>query len=730
MGAAEAAQALRKRAQEEVRARDAQHPEDLSRLSPEAVQKLLYELHVHGIELELQNEELHLAQDELETSRARYFDLYDLAPVGYLTIGEDGLVREANLTAAGLLHVTTSALLKQPLTGHIFADDQDVYYRHRRRLGSGAPQVCELRLLQADGGVFWARLEARAAQGVDGTSEFRTVLSDITERKRVEERLKLSEARHRILFENSRDALMTLAPPGWQFTSGNAAAIAMFKSDDKLEFLSRTPWQYSPERQPDGSLSEAKATAMIDVAMREGSHSFEWTYRRVSGEEFQATVFLTRMEANGAAFLQATVCDNSEAQKQRGIVAQTERLASMGMLAASVGHEINNPLAYVLSNVESLAQTLPKIADIAERCCASLKREVGDMVFATIVGADAALLEPMLTEASEHARDALDGAQRITRISRALGTFSRVDALESVTVDVNYAIESAIIMVSNKIRFKAKLVKDLKPLPMVRGSEGKLSQVFLNLLINAAHAMPEGDIEDHCITVRTWTEAGNVFAEVKDTGRGIAPEDTERVFEPFFSTKALGVGTGLGLSICRNIIAEFGGKIQVQSEVGKGTSFVIRLPAQGEALAARSSEPTFDIPAIPAPPGRILVVDDEDPLRKMMKRLLVDHDVVLAASGKEAQALLEHDQQFDVILCDVMMPEMTGIDLHKWLKERNPFLADRVVFITGGAFGPAAAEYLVDFGNLRIAKPFDSRTFVRVVAERVRAAKRQAASAN
>jgi CheY-like chemotaxis protein len=252
----------------------------------------------------------------------------------------------------------------------------------------------------------------------------------------------------------------------------------------------------------------------------------------------------------------------------------------------------------------------------------------------------------------------------------------------------------------------------------------------LNLLINAAHAMPEGNSEDHCITVRTWAEGGHVFAEVKDTGKGIAPEDIERVFEPFFSTKAVGVGTGLGLSICRNIITEFGGKIHVESELGKGTRFVVRLPATGEALAVRPSEPSFDAPTAPALHGRILVVDDEAPLRKMMKRLLVGHDVVQAASAKEAQALLERDHQFDVILCDVMMPDMTGLELHKWLKECYPFLAERVVFITGGAFGPVAAEYLVDFGNLRISKPFESRTFVRLVSERVRAAKRQAARAN
>ncbi|MEI9949836.1 MAG: ATP-binding protein [Pseudomonadota bacterium] len=719
----ETARRLRQRALDEARARHTPIPEDLSSLSVEAARSLLHDLRVHRIELELQNEELRMSQEQLELARARYFDLYDLAPVGYLTIGENGLVLEANLTAAGLLDMARSAIVNQPWTRFVLPADQDIYFKHRRQLfSSGAPHGCELRLIKANGESFWVRLDARVAEGDDRARVCRTVLSDITERKRGEETLHTSEARHRTLFQNSPDALLTLAPPNWTFSSCNAASIAMFGARDEQDLLSHSFGHYSHERQPDNRLSVERASALLGAALRDGSASFEWTFQRSASEEFSASVAVTRMEAGGAPFLQATVRDQTEARKQRAASAQTERLASMGLLAASMGHEINNPLAYVLANVEDLAQLLPKIAAVTERCAAGLRNAVGDDAFNAIVGVDSGLLEPeALHGTSERARDALDGARRITRISKALGTFARVEASDLCKVDLQRAIESAVAMTSNEIRFRAELVLDFTPIPLVWASEGKLSQVFLNLLINASHAMDE--CETRIITVRTWTEDGNVCASVEDTGVGIKPENMTRIFEPFFSTNRIGAGSGLGLSICCNIINEFSGEIKVESQLNKGTRFVVRLPIWTEAAALRSAPTAAETAALQAVRGRVLIVDDEAPLRIVMQRLLVAHDVVSAASGKEALAILEQDRTFDLILCDLMMPGVTGMDVHQWLVSHDPVLAARMVFITGGAFGPVAAEYLTDAGNLKLEKPFGKNEFRELVSGRIRAAK-------
>jgi PAS domain S-box-containing protein len=721
------ADALRQRATDEMLAREAQHAEEQS-LSPQATHELLYELRVHQIELELQNEELRRTQGELELSRARYFDLYDRAPVGYLTIDGDGVVLEANLTVILLLGVAAEALVMQPWTSFIAAEDQDVYFRHRKLLAqSSAPQVCELRLSYRGGEPIWVRLEALNAPLADGAVASRTAVIVITDRKRAEHLLSVSAGRHRILFEESRESLVVLAPPSWQFTAVNAASIAMFKAHDEAELTSQALWDLLPELQPDGRSSKELALSMIAAAMSEGVHAFEWTQRRATGEEFRASVVLTRMDASGAPFLQGAIRDKTQAEKQRSLLAQTERLASIGLLAASVGHEINNPLTYVLHSSESLARTLPGIGRAVGRCCAALRAELGDEAFAAVVGDDARLVElAALAEASEHAEHALDGAQRIARISDALRTFSRVDAPNVSLVDVNVAIESAITVSFNQIRFRAQLVKELGTLPNVRASEGALSQVFLNILINASHAFDERNTEGQCIAIRTWAEGTDVFAEFKDNGKGIAPENLPRVFDPFFSTKRAGEGSGLGLAICLNTIVDLGGDIQVESVLGRGTRFVVRLPAAAivlEPACARSAGASDPMIAR----GRILVVDDEERLRVLLRRLLCDHEVVLAASGKEAQALLASDRGFDLILCDVMMPEMTGVELHQWLVAHSAILAERVVFVTGGAFGTNADDYLQHVGNATLAKPFDYAALRRLASERARAAKAKGA---
>ena len=722
---AESARELRVRATEHARTRSAPRPEDLTKLSIEDARRLLQDLHVHQIELELQNDELRSSQEQLMVARSRYFDLYDLAPVGYVTISEKGIVLEANLTAAGLLDAARSALVKQRWTRFVLPADQDIYLNHRKQLfSSGAPHGCELRLVKSNGESFWVRLEARVADGEDSTRVLRTVLSDITERKCVEESLRASEARHRLLFQNSPDALLTLAPPNWLFLSGNTASTAMFAAPNEHDLLSRSFGSYSRERQPDGSLSAEKARTLLNSALRDGSGCFEWTFVRGESEEFSALVTLARMETGAAPFLQATIRDQTEERKQQAASAQTERLASMGLLAASMGHEINNPLAYVLSNVTDLAQLLPKLAAVSARCRAGLRNAVGEAALAAILGEDSALLEPAaLQEASTSASDALEGTRRITRISKALSTFARVDVSDLCNVELQHAIESSIAMASNEIRFRAALVLDFKPVPPVWASEGRLSQVFLNLLINASHAMDESDGANRCITVRTWTEDDAVFAAVEDTGAGIAPENMARVFDPFFSTKRIGAGTGLGLSICRNIITELGGHIDVESEVGKGTRFVVRLPARTAAAVPLLPERSYQLPALPNVRGRVLIVDDDSPVRLMMGRLLVAHDVTSASSGKQALAILESDQAFDLILCDLMMPEVTGMDVHRWLVARNPRLAERIVFISGGAFGPVASEYLSEAGNLKLNKPFDNSEFKDMVSSRIRAAK-------
>jgi len=685
-------------------------------------QQVLHDLRVHQIELELQNEELRRTQLELEAARARYFDLYDLAPVAYFTLSQTGMIQEANFAAASLLKRPRGDLVQHPFTRFILPADQDIYYRHRKQLlEAGGQLASEFRMVTSDGDPRWVRLEATAVKDAFGAVVLRAVVSDIDARKHAEQTLVASEARHRTLFEKSHDGLMTLAPPDWQFTSGNSTTVALFGARDERDFVSHPPSKYSPKRQPDGSLSIERTLAAIEIALSEGSHYYEWTFKRLSGEEFPATVLLTRVELDGHPMLQATVRDETDVNALRAMLGQQDRLASMGMLAAGVAHEINNPLANVLYNIETLAGDLPKLGVVTERCMRTLRSLLAHDAIAAAIGDDAAMLETTaMKDLAERAREALGSTQRIRTISKAIGTFSRVESSERSRIDLNYVIQCAATIAQNDIKFRCKLVADYGQLPAIWASEGKLSQVFLNLLINAAQAIGDGDVQHGEIHVRTWVEGENAFAEVKDNGKGITREALRRIFEPFFTTKAVGVGSGLGLAICRNIITEFGGDISVESEVGVSTRFLIRLPVRQGASTAPRDHATSEAPPASSVRGRILVVDDEPGIRTMMVRMLGrDHEVVTADSAVAARNILGNDPAFDVILCDLMMQDMTGMELHGWLATHRPALADRVVFVTGGAFTPKASEYVERVGNPRVEKPFEPAKLKQLLLEMI-----------
>jgi CheY-like chemotaxis protein len=254
----------------------------------------------------------------------------------------------------------------------------------------------------------------------------------------------------------------------------------------------------------------------------------------------------------------------------------------------------------------------------------------------------------------------------------------------------------------------------------VSGSEARLGQVFLNLIVNAAQAIPDGDSERNKITVTTFTDdAGAAIVEIADTGSGIRPEDVANLFTPFFTTKPPGIGTGLGLPICQRIVAQMGGAIHVESEIGKGTTFRVTLPpASGEAPAkarARSVAPKSQRR------GRILVVDDEPMLAAAIRRVLASqHDVVTTTRAEDALERLRAGGNFDVIFSDLMMPQVTGMELYARVCKEFPEQAPRMVFLTGGAFTQAAREFLAKVSNPTLEKPIDRNGLLALVNERVK----------
>ncbi len=460
----------------------------------------------------------------------------------------------------------------------------------------------------------------------------------------------------------------------------------------------------------------------LEAAMRDGTpYDLELRFTSAKGNHlWTQTKGTPVVEDEKVVELRGTFQDITERKQLQAKLAQADRLSSMGMLAAGVAHEINNPLSYVLYNLESLVEDLPELLDAMRTFQARVSDHLGADKLDALVGAASESMNPaMLGDIRERFADALEGSRRIQNIARGLGTFSRVERDKLVPVNLMHVVEVAINMAYNEIKYRARLVKEYGKLPTVMASEGRLSQVFLNLLINAAHAIDEGNVEANEIRVRTWEQDGAVWAAVADTGKGIAPEHMSKLFEPFFTTKEVGVGSGLGLAISKNIIESYGGEISVESTLGQGTRFTIRLPVRA-VEQEEAPRPKAAAQADQAP-GRILIVDDEDGIRNAMVRMLRSHEVVQADSGAEARKLLETDRAFDLVLCDMMMPEVSGMDLHQWLLEAHPTLAERVIFITGGAFTPRTREYLNQVDNLRIEKPFDVANFRKIVNEFIKA---------
>jgi signal transduction histidine kinase/CheY-like chemotaxis protein len=384
-------------------------------------------------------------------------------------------------------------------------------------------------------------------------------------------------------------------------------------------------------------------------------------------------------------------------------VALADRISATGTLAAGVAHELNNPLAYVTANLAFLSDGMGRVVAILSGAAPR---------------PDDADLAAQLHEAMREARS---GAERMRAVVRDLKTFASGEQERNGPVDVRPILDSCVNLAWNEIRSRARLSRDLALVPAVLGNEARLGQLFLNLVVNAAQAIPGGRPDEHeiGISVRMLAD-GRVAVEVRDTGCGIRASDLPRIFDPFFTTKAPGVGTGLGLSICHAIVASIGGEIQVESTVGVGSTFRVLLAPAARAVA---ETPASGVPANPPRPrGRILVVDDEPFVGTVLRRTLTDHDVTVVESAHAALARLSGGESYDVVLSDLLMPGMSGMDLYRELAQRDPALAQRFVFLTGGAFTAAAREFLDREKVECVEKPFEIDALRAVLARRMAAA--------
>jgi two-component system, cell cycle sensor histidine kinase and response regulator CckA len=564
---------------------------------------------------------------------------------------------------------------KGGLRSIIAPDDREEFDTAEAAHGDG-PSVLEYRILSKGGSEVWLKDYRRPELDVNGTRVVRVfgAVKDVTEQKHAEEalhdamieleqRVGMEVARFRAVLDQAGETILMMDPRTHALIDvNNTACRALGYSREELLKRSiediqvgQVPWQ---ER----ALSE----------LSESSLSTEQLYRRKDNTTFPVEVTVSLRRFIGQDYLVLVAREITERKQLEAQLAQSDRLASVGVLAAGVAHEINNPLVYIMNNLSYVLTHLP---DGFEELASAL-------------------------------REARSGAERVRDIVKDLKTFSRSDSEKMEPVDVRTILDSAIKVAHNEIRHRAQLVRQYDDIPPV-DANARLGQVFLNLILNAAHAIGEGDVGNNqiAVSVERRDSTGQVLVSIRDTGVGIPTDRLAKIFDPFFTTKPVGVGTGLGLSICRNITEALGGHIDVTSEVGVGSTFTVTLPYSNDRPLGQL-QPSSRPPAPSTRSLRVLVVDDDVFVARSIRRLLrPQHDVTLALSGRQALGLIRNSD-YDVIFCDVMMPEMTGMELHAAVSKQNVKLSERFVFITGGPFTPEARQLFDAVTNPCIQKPF------------------------
>jgi PAS domain S-box-containing protein len=615
--------------------------------------------------------------DELVSSESHYRWIVETAREGICISDTEDRFTFVNSRMAEVLGYRPDELVGMSVFAITDTKDHGklVELRERRRLGIA--EGGEFKVKHRDGHELWVRFESRPV--FDGAGRYTGVLTsilDITDRILAEERLKKSEAQ----LEEAQ-ALAHVGSWEWDLVSDTVN-----RSKELCRIFGMCPESFgtslssSYERvHPD---DREKLHREIDLATRE-RRPWEIEYRIVRPDGVRTLLARGKVitdDQGRPVRMVGTAQDVTERRAMQAHMVLADRMASVGTLAAGVAHEINNPLAFVIGNLDLVAEAIQRSRN---------------------GGADD------LGAAGELLREAREGAERVRKIVRDLKIFSRADEDRRVPLDPRRVLDLAVNVAAPQVRYRARIVKDYGDVPNVEADEARLGQVFVNLLVNAAHAIPEGQADRHTIGISTLTNPdGSAVIEIRDTGSGIPVDVLGHVFDPFFTTKPIGVGSGLGLSICHGIVTALGGEISVESEVGRGSIFRVVLPP-GRARAV----PEPDAREVPGARverrRRILVIDDEPLIGKVIRRILLEHDVTIAHGGKEGLARVTSGEPFDLILCDLMMPEMTGMDLHAELSRSMPELLHRVVFMTGGVFSSTAKAFLDRVPNERLEKPFE-----------------------
>jgi len=680
--------------------------ENIGSLSPDETQKLIHELKVHQIELEMQNEELRTTQAELEESHNRYFDLYDLAPIGYVTVCEDGLILQANLTASKLLSLDRGSLVGQSISKFIVNDDQDRYYLFLKRLiKTEEVQVCELRIKKTNNSEVWVRLKASCNEIDQQSSEkagsegcrYRIVLSDITEQKQAEEIIK-GNLHHLETVLNTVTDGITLSDWEGNFEIFNhhmeeiCGYTKKEANEDPLFIQKLYPCNVKLKE-----ISEKTQQLLLD----DGINAEETEIMTKSGAMKSVLVATSVFKRNDKPYFLTAYHDITNRKelevKQQELkyqLNQSQKLESLGLLAGGIAHDFNNLLGGMFGYVE-MAQM-----EITE----------GD-----------------LDLASKNLKSASSIFDRTKVLTQQLLTFSKGGAPTLKSEEIEPLIRAHIpdaISISNST-IKYMFDTDLW---QCNCDKNQIGQVIHNILCNAQESMPKGGN----ITVAAKNvhfDSDNAYSghkmgdyikiSITDVGRGIAKDALPKIYDPFYTTKR--VGKGLGLATVYSIIKRHNGLIDVETELEEGSTFDVYLPAASTKESIDHSEKGEPNRSL----GRVLIMDDEDFIRVIESSILkrMGYEVVMSKDGDEAISLFSEahssGNDFAFTLLDLTIPNgMGGKETVKAIKQLDE---KAVVFVVSGYADDPVMQNPSQYGFVdKISKPFRQAAFVEVLHRNVK----------
>lgn len=534
----------------------------------------------------------------------------------------------------------------------------------------GLPQILETSVPRPDG--TQAFLQAGLAPIRLGASGgIALFLSDVTEQHLAFETLRKSEERLRSVVESIPEAIFITE--GTTITYANAAFLQMFEV---------------PARNPATSLDVLSFIHPDDTARFQGSvdglspgepaHS-EYRMTTADGRKLTLETSALAVDVDGKRAVLWIGQDVTQRKELEVQLLASDRLAVLGTLAAGMAHSINNPLSYLLLNLEHVS------------------RRLGDLH----------VQRDYYSEARVRLAEAHDGAERVAKVVRQMRSLSRAKTSAPGPVDVRAVIDNVVAMIGNEIRYRGQLTVRFKASPRVWAREGELEQAFLGLLLYVARSLPEqGESEREIVLTTAIDESHDAVVTVSDEQLIISAETSARAFDPFASGEA----AGLSLAMCQAVITSLDGHLEIESSPDTGTIFRVTLPEHDTFAAAesrRSLPPLRSVAPAASTSARVLVLDDDPGVASTLRAMLeTHHEVTSVESAREGLRLLLGKPEFDVVFCDLVMPEISGIDLYHSLERARSPHVDRIIFMTGGVFTPEAERFLASVPNLRIEKPF------------------------